>query len=227
MKKFAESNKVLLYVLILFMILLTGSGIFNVYYLHRIDQRYTELLNKSLEDHANTQQISANGSISLTLMNQLLNSDDSAEIENCIIGLKGRTAANDTLFELLSRRTHIWEQSPELIEETQKARHVCNALRDTIFMLCRNHRQAEANALYNGIFRKDLDDYRHNQQRLVEAIQMGTARLSDKMTDYSVHIGYVTFALTIVPIVIIAISVLYLIFFIGRLIRHPEMDASR
>jgi hypothetical protein len=202
-------SKPLLYVLILLILLLISVGLINYYYVKKIDDSYTELIESLLKEDKAIHEVTRNSTKSLLIISKILKANTHSEKKNLYNELDLYIKKNNTNFEILDSLCNDDFRSKNLSQLVDFRKVYLNS-KDSLLKLIDIYGVTEdVKSYYRKVVKANLDDYQDQQMLFAYNAKYAILENSDAITKMSTKIRNITFGLLFAPIVIIGIGILY------------------
>jgi hypothetical protein len=209
MSKEETKSKPLLYILILLILLLISVGLINYYYVKKIDDSYSELIESLLKEDKAIHEVTRNSTKSIFILSKILKAKTSQEKLNLYNELEIFTKKNNTNFKILDSICNDDFKKKNLTQLIDFRTAYLNS-KDSLLQLFEiNGLTEEVKSYYRNVVKTRLDIYQDQQMLFAYNAKYSIIENSDAITNMSNKIRNITFGLLFAPIVIIGIGILY------------------
>ena len=202
-------SKPLLYILILLILLLVSVGLINYYYVKKIDDSYTELINSLMKEDKAIHEVTRNSTKSILILSKILKAKSPSEKKKLVDELEMYSEKNNTNFEILDSicSDDFRKKNLSQLREFRKA-YVDS--KDSLMKLFGIYGLTEdVKSYYRNVVKTKLDVYQDQQMLFAYNAKYAILENSDAITSMSSKIRNITFGLLFAPIVLIGVGILY------------------
>ena len=202
-------SKPLLYILILLILLLISVGLINYYYVKKIDDSYSELIESLLKEDKAIHEVTRNSTKSIFILSKILKAKTLEEKRNLYNELEIFTQKNNTNFKILDSICNDDFRKKNLIQLVDFRKGYLSS-KDSLLKLVELFGVTEnVKSYYRNVVKTKLDVYQDQQMLFAYNAKYAILENSDAITKISSKIRNITFGLLFLPIVIIGIGILY------------------
>ncbi len=202
-------SKPLLYVLILLILLLISVGLINYYYVKKIDDSYTELIESLLKEDKAIHEVTRNSTKSLLIISKILKAKTHSEKKNLYNELDVYTQKNNTNFEILDSICNDDFRKKNLSQLMDFRKGYLDSKDSLLKQIDTYGITEDVKSFYRNVVKAKLDVYQDQQMLFAYNAKYVILENSDAITSMSNKIRNITFGLLFAPIVIIGIGILY------------------
>jgi uncharacterized protein (UPF0333 family) len=202
-------SKPLLYILILLILLLISVGLINYYYVKKIDDSYSELIESLLKEDKAIHEVTRNSTKSIFILSKILKAKTPEEKRNLYNELEIFTQKNNTNFKILDSICNDDFRKKNLTQLVDFRKGYLSS-KDSLLKLVELFGVTEnVKSYYRNVVKTKLDVYQDQQMLFAYNAKYAILENSDAITKMSSKIRNITFGLLFLPIVIIGIGILY------------------
>ena len=202
-------SKPLLYILILLILLLISVGLINYYYVKKIDDSYSELIESLLKEDKAIHEVTRNSTKSIFILSMILKAKTLEEKRNLYNELEIFTQKNNTNFKILDSICNDDFRKKNLTQLVDFRKSYLSS-KDSLLKLVELFGVTEnVKSYYRNVVKTKLDVYQDQQMLFAYNAKYAILENSDAITKMSSKIRNITFGLLFLPIVIIGIGILY------------------
>ena len=202
-------SKPLLYILILLILLLISVGLINYYYVKKIDDSYSELIESLLKEDKAIHEVTRNSTKSIFILSKILKAKTLEEKRNLYNELEIFTQKNNKNFKILDSICNDDFRKKNLTQLVDFRKGYLSS-KDSLLKLVELFGVTEnVKSYYRNVVKTKLDVYQDQQMLFAYNAKYAILENSDAITKMSSKIRNITFGLLFLPIVIIGIGILY------------------
>jgi len=202
-------SKPLLYILILLILLLISVGLINYYYVKKIDDSYSELIESLLKEDKAIHEVTRNSTKSIFIISKILKAKTLEEKRNLYNELEIFTQKNNTNFKILDSICNDDFRKKNLTQLVDFRKGYLSS-KDSLLKLVELFGVTEnVKSYYRNVVKTKLDVYQDQQMLFAYNAKYAILENSDAITKMSSKIRNITFGLLFLPIVIIGVGILY------------------
>lgn len=202
-------SKPLLYILILLILLLVSVGLINYYYVKKIDDSYSLLIESLMKEDKAIHEVTRNSTKSLLILSKILKSQSDSEKKSLTDELELYTRKNNTNFEILDSICSDDFRKKNLTQLRVYRKAYLDS-KDSLLTLVNLYGPKEdVKKFYRNVVKTKLDKYQDQQMLFAYNAKYAILENSDAITSMSSSIRNITFGLLFAPIVLIGIGILY------------------
>jgi len=202
-------SKPLLYILILLILLLISVGLINYYYVKKIDDSYSELIDSLLKEDKAIHEVTRNSTKSIFILSKILKAKTLEEKRNLYNELEIFTQKNNKNFKILDSICNDDFRKKNLTQLVDFRKGYLSS-KDSLLKLVELFGVTEnVKSYYRNVVKTKLDVYQDQQMLFAYNAKYAILENSDAITKMSNKIRNITFGLLFLPIVIIGIGILY------------------
>jgi len=202
-------SKPLLYILILLILLLISVGLINYYYVKKIDDSYSELIESLLKEDKAIHEVTRNSTKSIFILSKILKAKTLEEKRNLYNELEIFTQKNNTNFKILDSICNDDFRKKNLTQLVDFRKSYL-ASKDSLLKLVELFGVTKnVKSYYRNVVKTKLDVYQDQQMLFAYNAKYAILENSDAITKMSNKIRNITFGLLFLPIVIIGVGILY------------------
>jgi uncharacterized protein (UPF0333 family) len=202
-------SKPLLYILILLILLLISVGLINYYYVKKIDDSYSELIESLLKEDKAIHEVTRNSTKSIFILSKILKAKTLEEKRNLYNELEIFTQKNNTNFKILDSICNDDFRKKNLTQLVDFRKGYLSS-KDSLLKLVELFGVKEnVKSYYRNVVKTKLDVYQDQQMLFAYNAKYAILENSDAITKMSSKIRNITFGLLFLPIVIIGVGILY------------------
>lgn len=202
-------SKPLLYTLILLILLLISVGLINYYYVKKIDDSYSELIESLLKEDKAIHEVTRNSTKSIFILSKILKAKTLEEKRNLYNELEIFTQKNNKNFKILDSICNDDFRKKNLTQLVDFRKGYLSS-KDSLLKLVELFGVTEnVKSYYRNVVKTKLDVYQDQQMLFAYNAKYAILENSDAITKMSSKIRNITFGLLFLPIVIIGVGILY------------------
>ncbi|MEI6880577.1 MAG: MCP four helix bundle domain-containing protein [Bacteroidota bacterium] len=202
-------SKPLLYILILLILLLISVGLINYYYVKKIDDSYSELIESLLKEDKAIHEVTRNSTKSIFILSKILKAKTLEEKRNLYNELEIFTQKNNKNFKILDSICNDDFRKKNLTQLVDFRKGYLSS-KDSLLKLVELFGVTEnVKSYYRNVVKTKLDVYQDQQMLFAYNAKYAILENSDAITKMSSKIRNITFGLLFLPIVIIGVGILY------------------
>jgi hypothetical protein len=202
-------SKPLLYILILLILLLISVGLINYYYVKKIDDSYSELIESLLKEDKAIHEVTRNSTKSIFILSKILKTKTPEEKRNLCNELEIFTQKNNENFKILDSICNDDFRKKNLTQLVDFRKGYLSS-KDSLLKLVELFGVTEnVKSYYRNVVKTKLDVYQDQQMLFAYNAKYAILENSDAITKMSNKIRNITFGLLFLPIVIIGVGILY------------------
>ncbi len=214
----------ILYVLMFLMLLLFSVGLINYYYVKKIDDSYTELINSMMKGDNTIHEITNNSTRTILAISRILSAKKEDEKEKRIAELNKYIEKNNINFQILDSLCND-DFKRKNLEELVLLRKEFLHSKDSLMLLIKKNGIVESTKeFYRQVLKSKLENYQDEQMLFAHNAKFVLSENSNALTILTERIRNITFGLMFAPFVIIILGLMYIIIILYRNNNYEEED---